>query len=266
MTHVIDSHCHVYPHRIAQKAVEGIGAFYSIPMAQDGTPETLLSLMDEGGVSHAVISSCATKPSQVESINRFIAETVAQGGGRFTGLGTLHPLSEDIQADFDLLVSLGLHGVKLHPDIQRFAVDDPRCMPIYELCSGRMPVLVHTGDKRYDYSNPNRVAHVLEQFPSLCVVGAHLGGWSIWQEAAQQLHGYDNLVVDCSSSLYALPQQQAKELILRYGSSRVLFGSDYPMWVPGKELEALHALDLRQTDMAQILHDNACRVYGIEGV
>ena len=33
---VIDCHCHIYPPKIAARAVESVGAFYSIPMDAQG--------------------------------------------------------------------------------------------------------------------------------------------------------------------------------------------------------------------------------------
>ena len=81
-------------------------------------------------------------------------------------------------------ISLGLKGVKLHPDFQNFEADSPCAMSIFELCAeAGLPVLVHTGDYRFDYSNPNRIANVLRAFPKLKFVGAHFGGWSVWDEA-----------------------------------------------------------------------------------
>ena len=56
------------------------------------------------------MQSVATTPRQVRRINEFIAAEVAQGGGRLTGLGTLHPESEDIAGDVAHLLSLGLRG------------------------------------------------------------------------------------------------------------------------------------------------------------
>ena len=46
--------------------------------------------------------------------------------------------------------------------------------------------------------------NVLEAFPKLKFVGPHLGGWSVWEEAAKVLPKYDNIIVDTSSSLYEL--------------------------------------------------------------
>ena len=45
----------------------------------------------------------------------------------------------------DEIISLGLKGVKLHPDMQQFKIDDYRMLKIYELCEGKLPILIHTG-------------------------------------------------------------------------------------------------------------------------
>ena len=77
----------------------------------------------------------------------------------------MHPDSTDIVGDIEHLQELGLRGVKLHPDIQGFKLDDYRCLKIYELCEKKgLPVLLHTGDFRYDFSNPNRVKPILETY------------------------------------------------------------------------------------------------------
>lgn len=48
--------------------------------------------------------------------------------------------------ELDRIKALGLKGVKLHPDYQRFLVDDPRCIPIYEKISRLGLITVfHTG-------------------------------------------------------------------------------------------------------------------------
>lgn len=263
MQKIIDCHCHVYPDKVARRAVEGIGAFYDLPMCCDGTLRDLTEKGAAAGITHYLIFSVATKPSQTRSINEFIAALARDSGGRMTGLGTLHPDSPDLEGDIAHLEELGLKGVKLHPDTQGFKLDDYRCLKIYSLCEGRLPLLLHTGDRRYDYSNPNRLKPILEIYPGLTVIAAHLGGWSIWEEAAQELHGYPNLYVDCSSSLFALTPARAAELIRLYGSDRVLFGTDYPMWLPLEEVARFNALPLEEEERQRILHGNAERLFGL---
>ena len=48
-------------------------------------------------------------------------------------------------------------------NIQDFKIDDYRNLKIYELCEGRLLMLLHTGDCRYDYSNPNRMLPILDK-------------------------------------------------------------------------------------------------------
>ncbi len=262
MRRIIDCHCHIYPDKIAERAAQAIGEFYHIPMCCNGKISTMLEEGKKAGIDRFLVFSVATKPQQTPSINHYIAATVEESKGHMLGLGTLHPDDEDPAAEVDSIEALGLRGVKLHPDIQGVAIDDPRCLRIYEACEGRLPVLLHTGDSRYDFSNPNRLIPVLKRFPRLTVIGAHFGGWSIWADAAEQLCRYPNLYVDCSSSLYALTPAEARHIISLYGAERVLFGTDYPMWHPVEEVARFDALELTERESRLILSENAERLFG----
>ncbi len=265
MYRIFDAHCHIYPESVACKAVEGIVQFYDLPFdRRDDTAGTLLRLGREAGISHFLVHSVATAPLQVSNINRFIASEVAASNGAFTGLGAMHPDSEHMEQDFEELVALGLSGVKLHPDFQHFEADSARAMEIYGLCvETGLPVLVHTGDYRYDCSNPNRIAKILRTFPRLRFIGAHFGGWSVWDEAARTLSGFDNIVVDASSTFYAVGPDKGRELIRKWGADRVMFGTDYPMWNPRPDIDCLLEMKLAEEDYRRIFWDNAANVFGL---
>jgi len=258
---IIDAHCHIYPDKIAEKASASTSEFYHMPSLFDGKISTLLERGGAAGIEHFIVQSVATTHKQVSSINHFIAESVAHSNGRFTGLGTLHPDSENLAEEVDEILSLGLKGVKLHPDIQKFQIDDARMDKIYELCEGRLPILMHTGDYRFDFSNPNRMMPVLEKYPELTVIGAHFGGWSVWDEATETLSKYKNFLVDCSSSFYAMTPEKAKELIMAYGTDRVLFGTDYPMWDIETELERFMRIDLTEEQREDIFYNNTAKLF-----
>lgn len=261
---VIDAHCHIYPEKIARKAAESVGAFYSEPPACGGTLEELIQRGTEAGIDRFVVQSVATAPKQVASINRFIAEEVAANPTRLIGFGTLHPESADQKGDLEALLSLGLKGVKLHPDIQGFCIDDERCLRIYELCAeAGLPILMHTGDHRYDMSNPNRLLPILKSYPSLTVIGAHFGGWSIWERASLELADQENLIVDCSSSLCYIPIEVSREIIRRYGAERVLFGTDFPLHAPENEMRLFEELALEDWENQAILSGNVKKLLKI---
>jgi predicted TIM-barrel fold metal-dependent hydrolase len=143
--------------------------------------------------------------------------------------------------------------------MQGFNIDDERMMDMYAALEGRLPVVFHTGDYRYDYSHPRRLVRVLDNFPRLTVLAAHFGGWSIQDLALEYLK--DRFCyMDVSSSLPYLGRRRvAEELIRIYGAGRFLFGSDYPMWDPGQCLAEFMALSLSGEERELILYKNALR-------
>ncbi len=265
--HFIDAHCHIYPEKIAQKAADGINTFYDgLPGDHfDGTIKTLLETAPKAGTDHFIVFSVATKPTQVTSINEFIADAVNNSEGRFTGLGTMHLDSEDYEGDLEHLLGLGLKGVKLHPDVQDFCIDEPRAMRIYEMCEAKdIPVYVHTGDPRFDRSNPNRTVNVLKAFPKLKFVGPHLGGWSVWKDALKLLPDFPNIIVDTSSTMNWLDNSFAREMIRAYGSERVMYGTDYPMSSQEFEIERILSLDLTDDELENIAWRTCAKLFDIK--
>ena len=96
-----------------------------------------------------------------DALNDFILNETAKQP-RFIGFGTVHAAMEHISEEGEYIINAGLHGIKMHPDFQKFDIDDERLFPLYETVQGRIPVMYHMGDKRYDYSQPSKLRHVLE--------------------------------------------------------------------------------------------------------
>ena len=46
-------------------------------------------------------------------------------------------------------------------------------------------------------------------------------------------------------------------MIRHYSRERVLFGTDYPMWTPGEELDRFRKLQLSDDEAERILYRNA---------
>ena len=94
MQKIINSHCHIYPEKIASKAVMGIRDFYDLDMSLNGRVDNLIEDGNKVGIIHYLVHSVATIPKQVRSINEFIAGVVNDNPDLFSGFGTLHPDSE----------------------------------------------------------------------------------------------------------------------------------------------------------------------------
>ena len=259
---IIDAHTHIFPTKIATKASESIGNFYGIPMHSDASPESLVRLEDELGSERCLVCSSALSPLQVESINNFIAGE-CEKHPKFLGLAAMHKDYENFDAELDRALSLGLKGVKFHHDMQGYAINDPKCMPIYEAMEAKgMVLLLHMGDARYEFTNPKKLAEVAKAFPKLTIVGAHFGGYSEWDEA-YRMPRFENVYYDTSSSLFMLDPQTALRFIDHFGADRYFFGSDFPMWNPKQELERFLKLDLDEETRDMILYKNFVKVFGL---
>lgn len=254
---IIDSHAHIYPDAIAQKAAQSIAEFYGIPVCMDGTLGAMLQAGEEAGIGLSLVHSVAITWRRAHNINEYLGRTVAQHPGRLVGFGSLHPEDPNPLKELEHIKALGLKGVKLHPDFQYFYLDDTKAMALCgHMAAMGLALLTHVGDQRYAYSHPERLARVMDALPSLKVIAAHLGGWSMWEEGWPKLAGRPNLWVDTCSSLYALEPRKAAEIIRSYGADRVFFATDYPMWNPAEELERFNALPLTPQEREGILHAN----------
>ena len=258
----IDCHDHVYNRRLAPRAVQSVGEFYGVTMNCSGVSDELIKISERSPVKKFVINAVALSPSPVSKLNDFIAKEVSAHPNEFTGLGTLHPDMDKPEDEIERIISMGLKGVKLHPDSQNFDMDCKNAMKIYEMLEGRLPILMHCGDHRFDRSHPSRLAKILDAFPKLTVVAAHFGGWSIFDEAIPYVKDR-KCYMDISSSFPFIGKEKVHKLIGLYGAERLMFGSDFPMWDPVKEYQTFMELPLTTEQQELILYKNAAKVFDI---
>ena len=258
---IIDFHTHIFPEKISAKGVDYIGHFYGFDLdTSHGTKADLDAECAKAGVDYKVMLSVAVRPEQVSSINNWLSTQIDDHS---FGFGTLHPDMEDPVSELARFSELGLRGVKYHPDMQEFAIDDPKMYKIYEQIEGRYPVIFHAGDKRYNYSGAKKIAKILDDFPNMTLVAAHLGGYSEWEDAERYLAGRD-VYYDTSSAIAFLPKERAKQIILGHRCDRILFATDYPCNTQTNELEILRSLDLGEELTEKILRENGAQLLGIK--
>ena len=258
---IIDAHAHIYPQKIAAKATATIGVFYDIEMDMpEGTAERLIEEGGRAGVSRYVVHSVATTAHQVRSINEFIKREVEEHP-EFIGFITLHQdLSDDeIMSEVEWAVENGMHGIKLHPDFQRFNIDDEQAERFYRAAEGRLPILFHVGDDRYDYSKPERLVRMAKKYPGVDFIAAHFGGYRCWGDAPIY-KGLKNVYFDTCSSLAFISTEEAKRLIDLLGADRFFFATDFPMWDATAELERFNRIPLTESERKMILSENIKRL------
>lgn len=251
---IIDAHAHIFPQKIAEKAVRSIGNFYDIPMDMEGVSEALIKSGEKIGVSKYLVCSTATKPEQVKPINDFIFEE-CQKHPEFIGFATLHPDMENMEEEVERILKRGYYGIKLHPDFQEFNIDSEKAMRMYALLEGKLAVLFHTGDARYEFSRPKRLARVCEKYPGLKCIAAHFGGFQKLDEAFD-VYDNPNIYMDTSSSLFVIDKERVMKFLDKFGYERFFFGTDFPMWSHESELQRFLSLELPTEINKAILYDN----------
>ncbi len=259
---VIDCHAHIYPEKIAQKAVDAIGDFYNIEMFGEGTADHLLASRERAPITNFIVHSVATTANSVETINNFIAEQ-RRLHPEFTGFMAMHQDYPDPEKEIERAIGLGLKGVKIHPDTQAVNMDDPRLMAVYEIIEGRLPLVVHVGDYRYDWSHPRRLINILHTFPNLVVDATHFGCWSRYEVGYDLMHE-ETVFTDMSSAQLYLGQRRTRELTRLWGTDRVMFGSDYPMWDPAAEYDQFTTAGFSDDELENMLWHNAERFVGMK--
>ena len=265
MFKVFDIHTHTYPEAISEKACINLGKFYNFTVYGKGTYAHLESQAEANNVGGYLLFSVATNAHQVPKVNTSIADLVKLSrshGFRTHGFAGMYQDYPDFEGEIDRCIGLGLCGVKIHPDIQEVDINDPRLFPLYEIMQAKgMRLYLHMGDDRpqYRFSEAGKLVDVLERFPSLVVVAAHLGGYKAWDNAVDLLAGRENVWYDTSSALWAMTPERAKEIIGKLGHKQVMFGTDYPVMNTPEELERFFKIDLTDKQREDILWNNAMR-------
>ena len=268
---IIDFHTHVFPDKIAARTIELLSKNGGIPAHSDGTVDGLVKKLEEAGVDIAITLPVVTNPAQFDSINRFAAsinETFADKTRRLISFGGIHPDCEDIEGKMKLIKSLGLLGVKLHPDYQGRFINDERYVRILECARDNdLIVLTHTG---YDGAfvgqpmkcTPPLIRELIRKVPYSKLVLAHLGSNEMMNESYEMLAGED-VYFDTAYMLPRIDSETFRRLVKKHGEDRVLFATDSP-WTNIKDgVERLRSFSLGEEAEEKIFSKNARALLGI---
>jgi hypothetical protein len=259
---IIDVHCHAWPDAIAERALGP--RVPQLPRVGDGRISTLPGVLAASGVDRGVLLGIADTAKYVDGVNRFVGRS---RGGPLLGFGTVHP-DLPVEENLASLRSNGIRGVKLHSLFQGFAYDDRRVWDILEAFGSEIAVIAHVGAGGDRESNeratPGMIRDIVRQFPDLRMIACHFGGYHKLDEAEADLLG-ENVHLETSwpPSLATLAPEKVRDIISRHGADRIVFGSDWPMADPAREIEAVTALGLSDEVTEGILGGNFARLMGL---
>jgi len=120
---IIDFHNHIFPEIIREKAIKNMEEGYNLANFQDGSVDTLLEIDRQAGITTAVVLGVATCPKQVKDVNNYLIKEV-KAHKELVGFGSVHPNYDKNIEEIERITAEGLKGIKLHPDMQDFLLDD----------------------------------------------------------------------------------------------------------------------------------------------
>jgi len=221
--------------------------------------------MDELAVDRAIV--CPVKPRgyHLGAANDLVAEAVAAGAGRLTGLARVDPLlGEEACAELErALAELGLRGLFLHPWEETFRVGDPCVLPVVDVARRHdVPVIVAAG---YPWlSEALQVSALARRFPDVTFVatnGLQLNISGLGQvDAELALAEAGNLLVQ-TSGVYR--EDFLEGVVSRFGAHRVLYASSYPWLDQRLEIRRVQWAAFSEEETAALLGGNAAAVFGL---
>ena len=264
MPQIIDAHTHIFPEKVADRAMEQLTSIYGATPVRRPVLEELVAEMDEAGVDRAVYAPVSTRPDQVGSINRFALGLVEHP--RIIPFGTLHPHHDDVRGEVERLLAGGVLGVKLQPYFQGYRFDERATRAMFEAIGERLVVLMHGGQEIIEIEdvvpNAEALARLVEGYPRLRMIVAHMGGYEIWEEVEEHLVGAP-VHFDLSYTFGHAPDELIAQVCSRHGWGRVVFGSDFPWQSESEALAGLRRLGLDEETFAGVAAGNLTRLLGM---
>jgi hypothetical protein len=139
-----------------------------------------------------------------------------------------------------------------HADEPVYHYDSPRCAEFLQVVRDRqLPILL-------EESLENTLFFLDELAQDLPVIIPHLGGLSGGYVALDRAGVWRSPQVYADTAVAALPE--IKDFIRRFGTDRLLFGSDYPFSTPQTELDKIMSLNLPDNQARAVLGDNFRRL------
>ncbi len=262
---LIDFHTHCFPDAIAQRAVNGLShTAGGLKPQTDGTVSGLRQNMARDGVDISVVMNIATNAHQQSKVNDFAA--AINNRQDIFAFGSVYPWSEDALEELERIHALGLPGVKLHPDYQRFSVDDERMKPLYRKISQLGLITLFHAGFYYGYlppyvATPEKMARALAWFDTP-VIAAHWGGLQMCEEVLEHLCGRE-VYFDTAFGYGTMPKPYAQRILEKHGADRILFGTDTPWHTATMEKRLLASLEVSEGDYQKMACENAKKLLNI---
>ncbi|MFG1798457.1 amidohydrolase family protein [Nocardia sp. NPDC049149] len=272
---IIDVHTHFMPDSVMQKVwayFDSAGPLVgrTWPIAYRADEQVRLKTLRGFGVRAFTSLVYPHKPEMAAWLNEWTAE-FAERTPDCLHTATFFP--EPSAAQYvRTAVERGARVFKVHLQVGRFDPRDPLLDPVWGLLEdAAIPVVIHCGSGPVpgEYTGPGPITAVLQRFPRLRLIVAHMGmpDYSDFLDLAEQ---YADLRLDTTMAWTDFTESQtpfptAELPRLRDAGDRILFGSDFPN-IPypyEHSIQVLEQLDLGDDWLRRVCYQNAADLFAI---
>jgi uncharacterized protein len=273
---LVDVHVHFLPPRVQAKVWQYFAdgeKHYGVPwpLAYAVPDEERLATLDRLGVRAFPTLPYPHKAGMAAWLNDWSAEFAESHPGVLKS-ATFFPEPE---APFYVAEALdrGVRIFKVHVQVGSFDPRNPLLDPVWaRLEETGTPVVIHCGSGPLagEHTGPEPVTGLLERYPRLQLVIAHLG-MPEYREFLDLAERYERVHLD--TTMFAtdfterlMPFDPADRPRLSDLRAKVLLGSDFPS-IPhayAHQLAALHRLELGEEWLRAVLWENGARLFGLE--
>jgi predicted TIM-barrel fold metal-dependent hydrolase len=157
--------------------------------------------------------------------------------------------------------------LKIHPTVNNLTPDHDGYLKIFDLAhKNDLVVISHGGiagdDLEGKYCSPEKFKMVLNNFPNLKLVVAHLAYPHI-KDLLELVSKYKNVYTDISFILRNSPisDDDFCNILKNFGPERVLFGSDFPWSDPEQDAQRLMKFKLDKNELEMVAWQNAMNLF-----
>lgn len=163
---------------------------------------------------------------QEETLARII-KFCRENPGKIYGAFWCKPNHEVVTKEIEKMIEDNrdiILALKVHPTLSNLSFTDEKMYPYLELAQKyNLPVMVHTAND--EVASPMRVYEMACRYPNLIFIMVHMGLGTDNKLAVELMEKAPNLYADTTW----VPVETTLEVIRRFGSERVMFGSDNPI-------------------------------------
>lgn len=275
---IIDAHVHLFPERIRNnpQSVASVDPWFAQCHSRGevlASETMLIEAMDAAHIDRAI---CFTWPFADPALcaegNDYMANVVRQFPDRIMGFGIVQPNAPGADDEVLRCARLGLRGIgELNSDAQGWAIEDAGVAAVAKASvEADLPWTLHCSEPvGYDYRGkgtmtPDRVVRLVEQFPDLKVICAHLGGGlALYGHMSSLEKVRDRLWFDTAAAPFVYEPSVFRSVIDACGPERILFGSDFPLIGPGRYLDAFEGAGLTDEERGFVLGDAAATLLNL---